>query len=273
MLKEDDMGKPADTNAGQTIALFKSWQLNGVDVAYPKQIIGANSYSARFESRPIASDIADLSWDDIITFAKNKAFNSTYLGQTKQLDIGGVAYTVQIVGVNHDELTDGTGKANLTFELKYLLATYYKMNDTNTNSGGWEASKMRTNVLPNILSQMPTNIQNAIKSVNKANCKVYNDATITYTSDKLFLLSEAELFGVKSKAAALEGTQYEYWANNNTNTARIKYKGEGGTTAGFWWLRSPASSSSTQFCVVTGGGLIYRGVSDSVSGVSFAFCL
>src|SRR5574344_781221 len=151
MLKEDDMGKPADTNAGQTIALFKSWQLNGVDVAYPKQIIGANSYSATFDSVSSASDIANLSWDSIITFAKNKAFDSTHLGQIKQLDIGGVAYTVQIVGVNHDDLTDGTGKANLTFELKYLLATRYAMNATDTNSGGWEASKMRTDVLPAIL--------------------------------------------------------------------------------------------------------------------------
>src|SRR5574344_1615342 len=250
MLKEDDMGKPADTNAGQTIALFKSWQLNGVDVAYPKQITGANSYSARIDSYSNANDIADLSWDAIITLAKNKAFDSTHLGQTKQLDIGGVAYTVQIVGVNHDDLTDGTGKANLTFELKYLLATKYKMNDTDTNSGGWEASKMRTDVLPDILSQMPTNIQHAIKLVNKANCKVYNSATITYTNDKLFLLSEAEVSGVKTQAAALEGTQYEYWANNNTATARIKYLGEGGTTATTWWLRSPSSSNSNRFCIV-----------------------
>ena len=272
MLKEDDMGRPAVTLA-PTIKVFKSWQLNNVDVAYPKQIAGANSYSAIFDSYSGASDIANLSWDNIIALAKHKAFDSTHLGQTKQLDIGGVAYTVQIVGVNHDDLTDETGKANLTFQLKYLLATNYAMNDTNTNSGGWEASKMRTNVLPNILSQMPTNIKNAIKSVNKANCKVYNNATITYTSDKLFLLSEAEVFGVKSQAAALEGTQYEYWANNNTATARIKYQGEGGTSVNNWWLRSPRSSGSSYFCRVDTSGSASYGSASGTNGVSLAFDL
>lgn len=273
MLKEDDMGKPADTYVGQTVTIFKSWQLNGVDVAYPKQITGANSYSAIFESGSNASDIANLSWDTIIALAKIKAFDSTHLGQTTQLDIGGVAYTVQIIGVNHDDLTDGTGKANLTFELKYLLANNYKMNATDTNSGGWEASAMRTNVLPNILSQMPTNIQNAIKSVNKANCKVYDNATITYTSDKLFLLSEAEVFGVKTNAAALEGTRYEYWANNNTATARIKYQGEGGTTAAYWWLRSPYSNNSGSFCSVSASGSVSDNGASYTKGVSLAFDL
>lgn len=116
-------------------------------------------------------------------------------------------------------------------------------------------------------------IQNAIKSVNKANCKVYNSATITYTSDKLFLLSEAELFGVKTKAAALEGTQYEYWANNNDKTARIKYLYEGGTTANAWWLRSPVSSDVYGFCAVDSSGSIVTNGAWNPCGVSLAFDL
>ena len=124
----------------------------------------------------------------------------------------------------------------------------------------------------NIVSQMT--IQNAIKLVKKANCKVYNSATITYTSDKLFLLSEAEVFGVKTNAAALEGTQYEYWANNNDKTARIKYKAGDGTGAYDWWLRSPGSSSSTDFCRVVGasGGIDNISASNAI-GVSFGFSL
>jgi len=116
-------------------------------------------------------------------------------------------------------------------------------------------------------------IQNAIKSVNKEYCYVYDSATITYTSDKLFLLSEAEVFGVKTKAAALEGTQYEYWANNNDKTARIKYLGEGGTTANHWWLRSLVSSSSSGFCFVTANGNIDINGASYALGVSFGFSL
>ena len=114
-------------------------------------------------------------------------------------------------------------------------------------------------------------IQNAIKSVNKANCKVYNSATITYTSDKLFLLSEAEVLGVKKYAPSLEGTQYEYWANNNTETARIKYLGEGGTTAYTWWLRSPVAYDS--FCCVLNSGGVSFATATTTYGVSFGFSL
>ena len=117
-------------------------------------------------------------------------------------------------------------------------------------------------------------IQNAIKSVNKEYCYVYDRPDTAYTSDKLFLLSEAELFGVKTKAAALEGTQYEYWANNNDKTARIKYKGEGGTGAYDWWLRSPVAYDS--FCCVSTSGSSDSANSKydkTTTGVSFAFDL
>ncbi|MFA6667854.1 MAG: DUF6273 domain-containing protein, partial [Bacilli bacterium] len=90
---------------------------------------------------------------------------------------------------------------------------------------------------------------------------------------KLFLLSEAEVFGVKTKAAALEGTQYEYWANNNTATARIKYLGEGGTTANYWWLRSPSSSGSSRFCRVSNDGSVNFSNASYDYGVSLAFDL
>ena len=82
------------------------------------------------------------------------------------------------------------------------------------------------------------------------------------------------MFGVKNWAAALEGTQYEYWANNNTATARIKYLGEGGTTANDWSLRSPASYTSDRFCkVVDSSGDASAGYASSNYGVSLAFDL
>ena len=112
-------------------------------------------------------------------------------------------------------------------------------------------------------------IQNAIKSVSKKYCFDYDRPDIFYISDKLFLLSEAEVFGVKKYAPALEGTQYEYWANNNTATARIKYQGEGGTTACKWWLRSPFSGNSKDFLYVDTSGANSR----YATGVSFAFDL
>src|SRR5574344_1750944 len=81
------------------------------------------------------SDIANLRWDDIIDGANNYKFTRANLGQTKQLDTNGVAYTAQLIGVNHDDLTYGSGKANLTFQLKYLLPASYLMNYDASNIG------------------------------------------------------------------------------------------------------------------------------------------
>ena len=60
------------------------------------------------------------------------------------MTIGGTDYQVDIIGKNHDDYYDGSGKAPLTFQLHDCCATGYGMNDTETVVGGWKSSKMRT---------------------------------------------------------------------------------------------------------------------------------
>lgn len=49
----------------------------------------------------------------------------------------------RIIGINHDDLADGSGKAGLTFETTNDVLYKHIWNDTKTNVGGWRSSKLR----------------------------------------------------------------------------------------------------------------------------------
>ena len=140
------------------------------------------------------------------------------------------------------------------------------MNSYNTNSGGWTSCDMRSTHLPAILALMPTEVQNGIREVNKLTSAGSKSATINTTADKLFLLSEVEIFGSTTYSAAGEGTQYDYYKAGNS-----KVKKWNGSAVG-WWGRSPGVSGSSRFCRVTvngGAGNYYASIAH---GVAFGFC-
>lgn len=50
----------------------------------------------------------------------------------------------RIVGINHDDLADGSGKAGLTFESTNNAMGEQRMSATETGAGGWEKSELRS---------------------------------------------------------------------------------------------------------------------------------
>ena len=123
-----------------------------------------------------------------------------------------------------------------------------QMNSSNTNSGGWTNCAMRTTHLPAIMNLMPAEVKAAIKEVQKKTSAGSQSSSIQTTNDKLFLLSEIEIFGSTTYSFAGEGTQYDYYKAGNS-----KVKNRSGS-ANNWWERSPYSSNSTHFCNVYSNG-------------------
>ena len=140
------------------------------------------------------------------------------------------------------------------------------MNSTSTNNGGWTSCDMRQTHLPAILSQMPTEVQNGIREVNKLTSAGNQSATINTTADKLFLLSEIEIFGSVSYSKSGEGTQYDYYKAGNSKVK--KFNG----SVNLWWERSPHGSNSAAFCRVNGNGDASYGTASGARGVAFGFC-
>ena len=128
-----------------------------------------------------------------------------------------------------------------------LLTTAYKMNDTNTNVGGWKSSAMRTSTMPIMKGYLPPVWQTAIKPVNKASGLGGGSTSGTETvSDHCFLLAEIEVFGSTSYSVSGEGTQYAYYKAGNLKVKNMSDR----DYAYHWWERSPYSGNGNSFCLV-----------------------
>ena len=216
---------------------------------------------------PYEANFADNTWEQIIKACQKKIIPTTWkVGDQKAMTIGGTDYLIDIIGINHDTYTAG-GTAPLTFQLHDCYADKKAMNSSNTNSGGWTSCAMRSTHLPAILALMPTEVQNGIREVSKKASVGGASSTIETVSDKLFLLSEVEIFGSTTNSAAVEGTQYDYYKAGNSKAKHLN----GSIVA--WWERSPIARDSERFCVVSSSGGRASASKASVAyGVAFAFC-
>ena len=215
----------------------------------------------------IDDNFANNSWEAIIAACQiGNVPDSWAVGDSKTMAINRTYYQIDIIGKNHDTYTAG-GTAPLTFQMHDCYATSYAMNSSDTNDGGWTNCDMRLKRLPVILSKMPTEVQNGIREVNKLTSAGSESSTIKTTADKLFLLSEIEIFGSVKYSKSGEGSQYAYYKAGNSKVKKIS---GGGTRV--WWARSPYGSTSTRFCNVDGDGLTDYYVASGERSAAFAFC-
>ena len=211
-------------------------------------------------------NFADNDWASIIAACHSGSVPSAWVvGNSKTMTINGASYQVDIIGKNHDTYAAG-GTAPLTFQLHDCYGETKNMNSSNTNRGGWKNSAMRTTHLPAILALMPTEVQSGIREVSKKASVGGESTTIETVSDKLFLLSEVEIFGSTSTSAAGEGTQYDYYKAGNSKLKVWNY------SVTPWWERSPRTTNYTNFCLVyTNSNADNRNANISY-GVAFGFC-
>lgn len=224
----------------------------------------------------VPKSFADYTWTEIDAACKAGLASTLFaVGDEKDIELStGEIITVLILGFNHDDLSDGSGKASMTIGMKNLLATLYRMNATSTNAGGWDESEMRTSTMATLLSQLPSDLQGVIKQVNKKATAGSHSTIITTSVDKLWLFAEVEIDGTTSAGYAGEGEQYEYWKTVKDGTVaadRIKYLSNGSGSAITWWLRSPYLN--TNFRAFNSAGIDGSIGANSINAVSFGFCV
>lgn len=155
----------------------------------------------------------------------------------------------RIVGINHDDLADGSGKAGLTFEVTNTVLGAQRMKATGTNAGGWEKSELRSCLNSGDLwSLLPSGLQSKVKSVKKMtdNKGGGTAGTPSATTDKVFLLSTTEIYGDMQS----DGTQYEFYKSKGVTTSNYS----GASSSYHHWTRSVTPSASTGFRFVVGNG-------------------
>ena len=219
----------------------------------------------------VGATLEATTWDNIAVVSKfGQAQNYWKVGDRKNITVNGVTYAAQIIGFDHDTLTTADGsrtKAGITFQLVDCMATTYPMNSSNTNANGWKGSVMRTSTMATLLNQLSTDLKNVLKFVNKVSSVGNNSSGLETTSDKLFLLSEIEIFGATQYSYAGEGKQYEYYAAGNSTIKKV------GSSANNWWERSPRSGNTNYFCIVNSNGIATGNYASNSYGVSFGFCV
>ena len=225
----------------------------------------------------------------------DKGANYWAVGDTKRITLNGKvgATTISnlkvdafIIGFNHNSGKEGSNRIHFLLgkiggKFVGLVDSYYDpsgyattsgaftMNTSDTNSGGWAKTQMRSTVLGaasdptnptanTLLAALPADLRAVMKSVTK-----YTDNTgggsnsasaVTATTDYLWLLAEFEVFGSRTYANSSEPSsqaQYEYFKAGNS---KIAYKHSAAETAAAWRLRSPYYGNGANFCAVDSGG-------------------
>lgn len=217
----------------------------------------------------LKSVFADNTWAEIIQACQtNKVPETWEVGDQKPMTINGVEYLIDIIGKNHDVYTDGLSWAPLTFQLHNIYKTQYAMDTDTYNGDGWTGCTMRRTYLPRILVAMPTEVQAGLREVTKWTSEGNDSSIIETTSDKLFLLSEIEIFGEIDESFEGEGRQYAYYVGGD-KTLKTPV---GSEDPGYWLERSPHNGSLKWFCSVSMWGDAEVRAAETPSGVAFAFC-
>lgn len=231
-----------------------------------RTLIGGTGYDITF--KPSYDPVfANNTWEQIIAACHNNEVPDTWkVADHKPMTIGGSDYLIDIIGKNHDDYSDGSGKAPLTFQLHDCYNIAKAMHSTGSNTMGWEKCSMRVEHLPTILKQMPADVQSGIREVNKISKNGGKSTLLVTTKDSLFLLSEVEVFGSSSNSLSGEGTQYDYYKAGNSTAKNFN------GSAYDWWERSPSTGSTRYYCVVKSTGSSINANSNTIRGVAFAFC-
>ena len=225
-------------------------------------------------------------WETIKQVADASAgANYWSVGDTKQITINGKVSDgltlsnyqtwVYIIGFDHNKDVEGTGIAFQGFKTAQTggvdvalcdsaypngktSGQWFNMNNSNTNSGGWSSSRMRSTTLPLVKSALPSELTSVIKTTS-----IYSDNTgggsdtasyVTATQDELYLLAEFEIFGARTWANSAERNHQQQYAYYVAGNSKIKYRHDSTAAAVHWWERSVSATNASLFCLVYTSG-------------------
>lgn len=251
-------------------------------------ITGPTEYNAQF----VFIGYIDESWEDIVAnIQAGKIDNYGLCGRkldTLTWSFSGQTYTqdveFEIVGVNHDELEDGS-KASLTFRAflkgNYTLNTSLKRVEDNPDSGaydsmGWYACDLRAwlnneDDNKSFINALPQVLRNNIKAVKRTsdNGSYGKNLPLSITYDKI-ALGSLEEFGLSnySDITAGQGLPYPIITDDSSR----KFNTLEPVDIPTYWTRTTGNGNVHQWYYIdldgrraTGGGANYNRIAILIS--------
>ena len=206
-------------------------------------VTGDTNYYAQWQEK---TTFAGGSWADIAAISEaGQAQEYFKVGDTKTITVGDSSLNLILIGFDHDDLADGSGKAGMTIVATTALADTMPINDWATL-----ASTMKSVLKP----QLPIDLQSVIKPVIKQCDVATKNAVVTPTevSFDLFPLSYNECkITAHGKRKSTDddwetgvttlGEPYQYFINKHNSTWRGPMNTFlHGTSNQFWmrqWMR------------------------------------
>ena len=259
--------------------------IDGQSLTQDVDISKVGQYNVTLEA-PVKTTLNDNDWATIKSVAdESKGANYWAVGDTKQITINGKLSDgltlsnyqtwVYIIGFDHNKDVEGTG---ITFQgfktaqtggidvalcdsgynLQKTSGQWFNMNNSNSNTGGWKNSRMRSITLPVVEAALPSELTSVLKTTT-----IYSDNTgggsdvasyVTATQDELYLLAAFEIFGVRTRANSAEQNYQQQYAYYVAGNSKIKYRHSSTATAVYWWERSVHATNVDAFCRVNSDG-------------------
>lgn len=254
--------------------------------------------------------LEESTWAEIAQVSANKQWNAIgwKVGDSKTITLNGTVGTlalnnyqckVYIIGFDHNAEKEGQGISfgmieGVDGKQLCLVDQFYNdgtsdlrafamnpsTNPSQTNGGGWKASKMRKTILGStdvengdatpdtianpaantLMAALPADLRAVLKPITKYTDNIGNGSSdassISPTIDYLPIMAEFEVFGARSFANPQEQNhqaRYEYY-NSIISAVRNKYKHSDAAFLANWWLRSPKYENVNSFCYVFNDG-------------------
>ncbi|MCQ2795010.1 MAG: DUF6273 domain-containing protein [Bacilli bacterium] len=211
-------------------------------------------------------------------------------------------HTVRIIGFNHDDLADGSGKAGITFEFADVITkgidaptdTFMTVWDKYDHNFDYRESALNKALnskaaeIDSVINRFPDNLREVIKPVNKkvgVSINEYNEyEALSFEEDRcpyLFSLAYNEIHNPDGEAVTPGETNgiYEYYKNHGSDedadkSYRVK-KAVNGADGELYWLRSPNTSDITVAYHIHDDGTLcdWSDVTFYSRAVAPAFCI
>ena len=234
---------------------------------------------------------ADDDWATIAAVAKSGKYTEYYnVGDTKEVDLGSLGkHTVRIANTSTPAECnqEGFSQTACGFVLEFAdIITTHNMNpkgeykgttyEYGWNKDGWPASSMRSYLSTDIYNALPADLQSAIIDTKVVSGHGKDDADNFISTDKLYLLSTAEVWAqgtpntIDYDTGRNNTRQLDYYAGVTTNNYSKAIKQLNGSNY-YWWLSTARSLDTINFYAVdsNGGRTLSGGIAQY--GVSPAF--
>ncbi len=219
----------------------------------------------------------DLTWAQIEAKAATGDFTDINIGDYKDIILTtGEKVRMEVAGLDTYYGYQSNNNHRIYFISRDCLATLYAMNSTDTNTGGFPASALKTTLNGTIYNTLPAEIRTVIKT-DKRLCST-KGSWAWQEDQKLWLPSEVEVWGHNTWSEVGYGNGCGVQFPIFTGSLRHICKGQGigkaeqGSRVS-WWCDSPNASNTTYFCPVSDSGSAGSNNASTALGVPLCFTL